>query len=246
VPKHRFLKKSRLLKELGLALMLLLALGWLTTTFDLAERFYHFSRQFEYMDLDDALFAFSLFLPIYTVAFAYRRYREIFVLVGEANTDALTGLLNQRRTMDLLEREVRRSHRFQRPLSLVVLDIDHFKQINDSFGHPVGDQVLQNFTRLVQESVRDLDHLGRTGGEEFMLITTETDGRGAVDIAERLRMLVESHNYGVEKVVTCSFGVSQLRPGESSSDLIQRTDERLYWAKREGRNQVVGPNHGKT
>jgi len=229
-----------------LTIPVLALLVFVNAKYQAAERVFYFLHSFGDAGLDDLFFSLAVFVPAYLIFFALRRKREIESLVAEVGTDSLTGVLNRRRGMEVLIKEVRRAQRYNRPLSLVVFDIDHFKDINDSFGHPVGDAVLRRFTAKVSGCVRSMDFLARIGGEEFMLICTETHGAAATDIANRLRIIVESENYGIERPVTASFGVSQIRVGEGYAELLQRSDERLYWAKNEGRNCVVGPGHGKT
>lgn len=244
--KHKYLDNRRFLSELLLAILLLLAVFLIAAEFDLSGTLYRWSQNVDHLfDLDDLLLSVLVVGPLYLAFFAYRRLAEIRMLVEQANTDVLTGILNRRRAMEVLAREVRRSHRYHRDLSVILFDIDHFKKINDEYGHPVGDKVLKSFASLADARIRDLDLLARTGGEEFMVVATETSGPGAVDLAERLRVAVETANFGIDQVVTASFGVSQLRPGESFAALMQRADERLYWAKRGGRNQVAGPGAKK-
>ncbi len=243
---HRFLKQRRLWKELLFCSPLFLGIILLNIEFDAANRVFGFLDSFEGLHLADLVFSLMFILPLYLLVFALRRKREIETLVSQAGTDSLTGVLNRRRSLEILINEVRRSHRSGSPLSLIVFDIDHFKLINDTYGHPTGDRVLQQFVRSVGQYVRSYDYLARIGGEEFMLIVTETDGDLATDVAERLRLQVETESFGLDRAVTASFGVSQLRKGESYADLMHRTDERLYWAKNEGRNRVVGPSAGKS
>ncbi len=239
--QHKYLEVRRFVSELVLAFLVFIFVFIVSSNFEVSERVTGWTQKFEAYELDELLLSALIVGPIFMLAFAYRRHREISKLVEEANTDSLTGILNRRRGMELLAREVRRSHRYHRHLSIILFDIDNFKQINDQFGHPVGDRVLQSFASLASHRVRDLDLLARTGGEEFMVIATETNGGGATDLAERLRSAVETTSFGIDHVVTASFGVSQLRPGESFATLMQRADERLYWAKRGGRNRVSGP-----
>lgn len=239
--KHKYLDLRRFVGELVLAVLLLVLVFLLASHFEVTEWILSWARRHEGYGLDDLVLSILIVGPLYLVFFAFRRHREIRKLVVEANTDVLTGILNRRRAMELLAREVRRSHRYHRQLSIILFDIDNFKQINDQFGHPVGDRVLQSFANLTSARVRDLDLMARTGGEEFMVIATETGGHGATELAERLRTAVETTSFGIDQVVTASFGVSQLRPGESCATLMQRADERLYWAKRGGRNRVMGP-----
>jgi diguanylate cyclase (GGDEF)-like protein len=239
--KHKYLDIRRFLSELLLAAVLLVAVFLLAAELDITKRLHAWSQGHEAWELDELVFSVLVVGLLYLGIFAYRRIAEIRSLVEEASTDVLTGLLNRRRAMELLMHEVRRAHRYRRDLSIILCDIDHFKEINDAFGHPTGDQVLRLFATLAAGRIRGIDLLARTGGEEFMIIATETSGKGAADLAERLRVAVESASFGIDRTVTASFGVSQLRPGESFAALMQRADERLYRAKRRGRNHVCGP-----
>ncbi len=238
---HKYLNKRRWLTELLLSSFILLAIFFMASQLELSEKLHAFSRTYEYMHLDEILLSMGLFLPVFIVIFAVRRVREITILVRESSTDGLTGLINHRRAQDLLELEVGRARRFTRPLSVILFDIDKFKQVNDDKGHPAGDAVLRQLATLMQGAVREVDCLARTGGEEFMLIATEADGALAHELAERLRQTLAAANFGIGRQVTASFGVSELRPGETGSDLRERADERLYWSKRQGRNRVSGP-----
>nr|WP_158651808.1 GGDEF domain-containing protein [Marinobacterium profundum] len=237
---HKYLNKRRWLREFLLSCLILLMIFYVVSWLDLSERLYAFSRDYEVIDLDDMLFSMGLFLPIYIGIFAVRRFGELTILVRESSTDSLTGLINHRRVQVLLTQEISRAQRFQRPLSVILFDIDNFKQVNDNHGHPVGDAVLRQVASLMSSAVREVDFLARTGGEEFMLIATETDGVLAREMAERLRQILCGADFGIGRPVTASFGVSQLRSKERASVLLQRADERLYWSKREGRNRVSG------
>ncbi len=243
---HRFLKQRRLWLELLFCSPLFFVIVLLNIEFNISDRLYSYLQQYDALHLAEILLSLGFILPVYLFVFALRRKREIEMLVSQAGTDSLTGALNRRRALEILTNEVRRSHRSGTPLSLILFDIDHFKNINDTYGHPAGDKVLQLMVRNVGNLVRSYDYLARVGGEEFMVIVTESDGNCAVDVAERLRLQVESDSFGLNRTVTASFGVSQLRKGESYSDLLHRTDERLYWAKNEGRNRVIGPERGKS
>jgi diguanylate cyclase (GGDEF)-like protein len=162
-----------------------------------------------------------------------------------AITDGLTGIYNRRHVLDLLEMEIERAQRYQRPLSTILFDIDHFKEVNDRFGHPAGDLVLCKLIELCRRSLRTNDSLGRYGGEEFLIIAPETNLQDALEIAERLRKQVEDLQIPTEKGVvnlTISLGAAAFSPGSKSTleDLITRTDDALYTAKRLGRNSVSG------
>ncbi len=160
-------------------------------------------------------------------------------LEDQAATDPLTGVLNRRRFMALLREEERRASEGGRGFSLIMFDIDHFKTVNDRYGHDVGDSVLREITGVVQDNVRGTDRLSRWGGEEFMILAAESDVRRARRVAERLRRKIEAFDFtGVPTVVTSSFGVTQYRPDEALEDFIKRVDQALYKAKQSGRNRV--------
>jgi diguanylate cyclase (GGDEF)-like protein len=120
-----------------------------------------------------------------------------------------------------------------------MFDIDHFKSINDNFGHDAGDQILVNITGLVLREIRDTDVLARWGGEEFILLLPHTDGVTAAEAAERIRRSLEKFDFQHVAKVTASFGVTEYRPGEGSDTLLKRVDTALYAAKDQGRNRVV-------
>jgi diguanylate cyclase (GGDEF)-like protein len=157
--------------------------------------------------------------------------------------DALTGVHNRRYLMEYLDRELARSDRFNRPLALVLFDIDHFKSINDHFGHLVGDLTLRELSRVLKSVVRKDELLARYGGEEFAMALPETTAEQAYKASERLRAVVADHHFmgNDQRIpVTVSIGVAMSLPGKSTPDsLLQHADEKLYEAKRLGRNRVV-------
>lgn len=160
-----------------------------------------------------------------------------------ARTDGLTGLVNHREFKEVLQHEMRRAQRFQRPLTLVMFDVDHFKKVNDRYGHPVGDAVLRELANLVRRAVRELDVAARYGGEEFALILLESNAEQGIALAERLRHEVENHVFVGDRVpggiqVTVSLGVSELADQSDIDELIALADQALYRAKQQGRNQV--------
>ena len=155
-----------------------------------------------------------------------------------AITDGLTGILNRQEFGRLLEKEMARASRYASPLSLIMYDLDHFKRINDRFGHNAGDDVLKTVAGLVGECLRDTDLHGRWGGEEFMVLLPETGLAAAGKVAEKLRRAIADHRFEGPGGVTASFGVAQMVPGEDSRSLAQRVDEALYRAKALGRNRV--------
>ena len=160
-----------------------------------------------------------------------------------ASTDALTGVFNKRYFDEAFGKDVQRSQLTGSPLSLVLFDIDYFKKINDTFGHPAGDAVLKNVASNVAAQLRDGDALFRVGGEEFALLLSATPKDLALEAAEAVRSLVQhavTDVMGTRIVATLSLGVAELLPGEEPTALYQRADERLYEAKRSGRNRVAG------
>ncbi|MFS8086073.1 MAG: GGDEF domain-containing protein, partial [Acidobacteriota bacterium] len=169
---------------------------------------------------------------------------HISLLEQENSTDALTGVFNRRYLDRRLNEEVTRAHRHGLPLSVLLLDIDHFKHVNDEHGHQAGDQVLALFAALIKDHLRKPDILARYGGEEFMTIVPHAPHKGAVDLAERLRACVESNRFNLSIVqgetlelqLTCSIGVASLG-GEldRTERLVHFADQNLYRAKREGR-----------
>jgi diguanylate cyclase (GGDEF)-like protein len=161
-----------------------------------------------------------------------------------ADTDALTGVLNRMGFNEAMARELGRARRYQQPLSIAILDIDHFKKVNDEFGHPVGDQVLVRTAKLLSSCVRDSDTVARWGGEEFAVIAPMTAEDGAASLAEKLRSIMAATHLGPKETVTASFGVAELRPDDTVETLLQRADGALYRAKQSGRNQVCRSEPG--
>lgn len=156
--------------------------------------------------------------------------------------DGLTQVYNRRYFEEALDREISRCNRYRRDLTLALLDIDRFKQINDTFGHLAGDHVLKQLAGAVKEKIRREDVFARYGGEEFALLLPEVDGQGAAKMAEKVRKLVEVHPFtyeGQRIAVTVSLGLASLSPDQSGPDLLRVADARLYLAKSAGRNRVV-------
>lgn len=155
-----------------------------------------------------------------------------------AVTDRLTGLFNRVKLDEAFEANIQRSKRFKQPFSVILLDIDHFKEINDRHGHQAGDQVLVEVARLLQDTVRETDTVGRWGGEEFLVICEQTDAAGVLKAAENLRLKFQEHRFPVVPHKTVSLGVTTYRDGDSVNDLVARADDALYLAKEKGRNRV--------
>jgi diguanylate cyclase (GGDEF)-like protein len=163
---------------------------------------------------------------------AQKRLREL------SEMDPLTGIYNRRRLHELLKVELSKAKRHERNLSFIMLDLDHFKDINDKFGHDVGDQVLKRVAEIIQGTIRQGDICARFGGEEFVIVTPETPLIGAVSLAEKMRVSFAEEIFMQAGRVTISAGASGFRPGDSEASLIKRADEALYAAKNAGRNIV--------
>jgi diguanylate cyclase (GGDEF)-like protein len=162
-----------------------------------------------------------------------------------ADTDDLTGIWNKRYFRRQLPHEIERARTFGVPLSLILFDIDEFKQINDGFGHVIGDVVLSELTGVVRETLRPTDVLARFGGDEFAIILPHTDAAGAVAVAERVLRRVRALTIPTDEegAIQCSvsIGIAEFRHDDASSnDLIRRADERLYVSKRQGKNRYTG------
>jgi diguanylate cyclase (GGDEF)-like protein len=159
-------------------------------------------------------------------------------LVELATTDELTGVKNRRRFREDIEAHLALAMRQHLPLSLVMLDVDHFKKFNDAFGHQAGDQVLRRVAGILREGVRLHDVVARYGGEEFVILLPATDANRACDVAERLRRMIEEAQ-GTPGAVTASLGVTTFDGGDCDIEtLVERADQALYHAKQSGRNRV--------
>jgi diguanylate cyclase (GGDEF)-like protein len=160
-----------------------------------------------------------------------------------ATTDPLTGAFNRRQFFDKANAEFQRHRRYDHAFVLLLMDLDHFKHINDNFGHPAGDAVLKSFVKTADMIFRETDLFGRTGGEEFSALLPETDTANAVRVADRLREKVDGLRViaeGKSIHFTVSIGMTTLRPeDESLREMVRRADEALYEAKGTGRNRVV-------
>lgn len=170
---------------------------------------------------------------------------ELHVARHESLTDPMLSIWNRRATMELLTRECGHAMLHGQPLSLLVVDVDHFKRVNDTYGHPVGDTVLVEIARALRVNSRPVDAVGRYGGEEFLVVLPDTNNPQATSIAERLRSAVESLEIGTPEAnirCTISLGLASCEPGKNlctPTDLIMRADAALLAAKRLGRNRVI-------
>ncbi|MDD3445458.1 MAG: diguanylate cyclase [Zavarzinia sp.] len=157
----------------------------------------------------------------------------------QSRTDALTGLANRKVVEMRLGAEIARARRRSLPLSVIMVDVDHFKSVNDHFGHAVGDRVLTGIARHIETGIRRQDLAGRFGGEEFVVICPESGVEGAVGVAERIRLATAAADFGLGHPLTISAGVAALRPEDTMENLLTRCDGALYAAKHAGRNRTV-------
>lgn len=170
---------------------------------------------------------------------AARAAAELMELL--VSTDPLTGVANRRRLDDELGRLIAQARRYDQPFSVVLLDLDDFKRVNDTHGHEVGDRVLVETVDRLQAAIRDADLLGRWGGEEFLLLAPQTDHQAACSLAERCRRAIASSRMREAGVtVTASLGVASLAPDDDARTLLRRADLAMYTAKSDGRDRVVG------
>ncbi|GAC13377.1 GGDEF domain-containing protein [Aliiglaciecola lipolytica] len=164
------------------------------------------------------------------------RTRELHV---QANTDPLTSISNRRAILCDLEKELLRSHRYKLECSILMLDVDYFKQVNDTYGHQVGDEILVKIAETLVNSCRTTDNVGRYGGEEFLIVLPQTDKLQAYELAERIRINVASLTFVQKWELTCSIGVANLLPQQDIHQFIKQADDAVYKAKNAGRNRVV-------
>lgn len=155
-----------------------------------------------------------------------------------ATTDHLTGLYNRTKYEEIVEREIDIFKRYKKPLSMLMFDIDHFKKINDTYGHSSGDYVLKTIADIVRSNIRKIDYLVRWGGEEFIILSPETPLDIARALAERIRKIIESYEFSNVGRITVSFGVTEFREDDTKDSFIKKADAALYEAKGKGRNRV--------
>ncbi|MGV8922597.1 MAG: diguanylate cyclase [Thermomonas sp.] len=153
-------------------------------------------------------------------------------------TDPLTGLFNRRKIDEVMEEELARSRRYGVHLAIIMVDIDHFKQVNDTYGHGAGDVVLVGVASLLRSCTRDSDATGRLGGEEFVVLCRHSTLEGALSAAEKLRAAIACHAFAGVDPITASFGLATCRDGDTVASLLGRADAALYRAKNNGRNRV--------
>ncbi len=197
------------------------------------------AERWEYVMTTVAFSALALIGPLVVGTRIIRRDQALQEVVTRlSQEDYLTGLANRRRITQLLEHEVRRARRYHTSFTVILMDVDHFKEINDRFGHQAGDTALRKIAGVIKTALRAPDSVGRWGGEEFLIISTETDIDGGLSLAEKLRSRIESADLGETGHRTASFGVTAFGEGDDIGTIIGRADAGLYAAKHGGRNRV--------
>lgn len=189
---------------------------------------------------DDVSHLFALMFILVGI-FHWMRHNNAMLreLQKLATIDGLTGVYNRQQIDVILEDMCESAARYEKSLSVVILDIDHFKDINDQYGHAMGDEVLKKLSSMLCREVRSTDRFGRYGGEEFLLLLPETTLDGAKVAAEKLRFALNNFDFENTPRVTASFGVASYQKGEDLADLVHRADLALYKSKESGRNRVT-------
>ncbi len=184
------------------------------------------------------LSACLLYLQGFTMKHEQKMRQSHEKLQGMVIRDGMTGLFNHTFMEQLISDAINRSNRSKDPLSLLMIDVDSFKRINDTHGHNAGDEVLKRLAKLLEGSKRSTDYLGRWGGDELVMLLTDTQLQGAANLAEKLRNLVDNHTFPNQQHLTISLGVSEYHNQEDVAGFIGRADAAMYRAKRGGRNRV--------
>ncbi len=175
----------------------------------------------------------SYFMSVGTDITAKKKLETLSIM------DQLTNVFNRRKLDESLHLEIQRAERYNKKLSLIIIDIDHFKHVNDTFGHQVGDDVLIKVAEILQKSIRKIDTLGRFGGEEFLIVCPQTEKEGILKLAENIRKNMESYEFDTVGHVTISLGATSYQSGDDEDSMIKRSDDALYVSKDEGRNKAT-------
>ncbi len=162
--------------------------------------------------------------------------RELEVV---STTDGLTNMYNRRKIEAILDEQIKIAKRDKNNLSIIMLDIDNFKSINDKYGHEYGDRTLISFSKILKDNIRPTDSVGRWGGEEFLIVCSHSDEKIASVLADRLKEIIQNHKFETIGTCTASFGVAQFEEIYTKSNLISYADAAMYKAKKEGRNNVI-------
>lgn len=198
------------------------------------------SLRLEYVISITVFVAISLIFPAmvgYRLIENHEKMSEEIKRLSEE--DYLTKLYNRRKIHEVIENEISRSKRYNSTFAVILLDIDNFKNTNDSFGHNTGDKLLVEISNIIRRTIRESDISSRWGGEEFLVFCPQTTSDGAFALAEKLRLSIEQYEFEDVGYKTASFGVARIEHGDSVQSLIHRADEALYSAKKSGKNMVM-------
>jgi len=188
------------------------------------------------------IYIFSLIFLFVTFILFTNSYKKNKSLNQMAIKDQLTDSYNRHKLTELFKREIVRNNRYDTPLTFIILDIDNFKQINDKYGHNMGDQILKDFCRLIEDNIRENDYFGRWGGEEFVIIAPNIRLKEGYELAKKIRKIIEKNVFIEGESITASFGVAEKCKEEGINELIKRADDALYKAKNSGKNRVEKAN----
>ncbi len=202
-----------------------------------------------YFPIKEEFFVLQLLWMLAAFSFGFvnalmleRRNKNLFLNAKQlehlAIYDKLSGLCNRMKIESFCEAELDRALRYKEVFSIGLIDIDDFKKINDQFGHNAGDRVIQEISKIFQTSVRKTDHVGRWGGEEFLILLPQTEANNALELIEKIRKIVAQSDFGLPKNVTISAGVAEYRDDKTIETIVYCADKALYKAKREGKNRV--------
>jgi diguanylate cyclase (GGDEF)-like protein len=233
--------KDKIAIEIVIVFTACLVTFLLASEYDILESIVDYSASHEDWEVDELITTF-ITLALGLSIFTFRRWQELKIanlaILLLSEQDALTGLYNRHKLTQIIEMEIERSVRYQRPFSVILLDIDYFKLVNDTWGHNVGDEVLVAFSTIIKDTIRAADKVGRWGGEEFLILCPESRQEDAEVLAHKLRASINAHRFKTVGLKTASFGVAGYMGG-SQEDLFHEADLALYQAKSEGRDQVV-------
>ncbi len=197
-------------------------------------------ERWEYIISITIFAALSLLYPLFLGKALIERHEKFTEEIRSlSEIDHLTQMYNRRKITELFETEYARYKRYKYPLSIILMDIDYFKKVNDVFGHNQGDVMLKEFAEILQTDARESDHVGRWGGEEFLIICPETDIHGAATLAEKLRKSINEYPFTKVGHKTASFGITTCTDECTFESMINRADKALYSAKSAGRNNVA-------
>lgn len=197
-------------------------------------------ERWEYIISITLFAALSMLYPLFLGKALIERHEKLTEDIKTlSEIDHLTEMYNRRKITELFETEYARYKRYKYPLSIILIDIDYFKKVNDEFGHNQGDVMLKEFAEILQTDARESDHVGRWGGEEFLIICPQTDIHGAATLAEKLRKSINEYPFTKVGHKTASFGITTCTDDCTFESMINRADKALYSAKSAGRNNVA-------